>query len=116
MSPRSSARSRRSIDSCTRSTRPCRRCGMATSSSAPAETYEPAEIARRVQRDLERNFLRFRNGIKLRLGVDRPGLGLAPKDTIWTHDKMQLWRYRSDQRRYRTPVLMVMSLVSRSYI
>jgi len=89
---------------------------MPASSSATLETYEPAELARRVQRDIERNFLRFRNGIKLAAGIDKPGLGLTPKDTVWKHDKMQLWRYRSDQRRYATPVLMVMSLVSRSYI
>jgi polyhydroxyalkanoate synthase len=89
---------------------------MPASSSATPETYEPAELARRVQRDLERSFLRFRNGIKYMAGIDRPGLGLTPKDTVWTRDKMQLWRYRSDQRRFATPVLMVMSLVSRSYI
>ncbi len=89
---------------------------MPTSSSATPDTYDPTEIARRVQRDMERNFLRFRNGIKLATGLDKPGLGLTPKDTIWTRDKMELWRYRSDNRRFLTPVLMVMSLVSRSYI
>jgi len=89
---------------------------MPASSSATREAYDPGELARRVQRDLERSFLRFRNGIKYMTGVDRPGLGLTPKDTVWRHDKMQLWRYRSDQRQFATPVLMVMSLVSRSYI
>ena len=78
--------------------------------------YSPGELARRLQREVERNMLRFRNGIKYAAGIDRPGLGLTPKDTVWTHDKMELWRYRSDQRQYKTPVLMVMSLVSRSYI
>ena len=53
---------------------------MPETSSAPPETYNPAEIAKRVQRDLERNFLRFRNGIKYVRGIDRPGLGLTPKD------------------------------------
>jgi polyhydroxyalkanoate synthase len=89
---------------------------MPASSSATRESYDPAELARRVQRDVERSFLRFRNGIKFMAGIDRPGLGLTPKDTVWTHDKMQLWRYRSDTRRFANPVLMVMSLVSRSYI
>src|SRR4051795_10984514 len=84
--------------------------------SATREAYSPGELARRLQREVERNVLRFRNGIKYAAGIDRPGLGLTPKDTVWKHDKMELWRYRSDQRRYRTPVLMVMSLVSRSYI
>ena len=89
---------------------------MPASSSATPETYDLGDFAKRVQRDFERNLLRFRNGMKLAAGIDRPGLGLTPKDTIWSYDKMQLWRYRSDQRRYATPVLMVMSLVSRSYI
>jgi polyhydroxyalkanoate synthase len=43
-------------------------------------------------------------------------MGLSPKDTVWTLDKAELWRYRSDQRRFGPPVLLVMSLVSRSYI
>jgi polyhydroxyalkanoate synthase len=89
---------------------------MPETSSATPDTYSPTEVARRMQRELERNFLRFRNGIKYMAGIDRPGLGLSPKDTVWSYDKMQLWRYQSDQRRYATPVLMVMSLVSRSYI
>ena len=87
-----------------------------TASGAREAAYSPSELARRLQREVERNVLRFRNGIKYAAGIDRPGLGLTPKDTVWTHDKMELWRYRSDQRRYKTPVLMVMSLVSRSYI
>src|SRR3954453_21602664 len=89
---------------------------MPQTSSDTREAYSPSEMARRLQRDVERNLLRFRNGIKYAAGVDRPGLGLTPKDTVWRHDKMELWRYRSDQRRYKTPVLLVMSLVSRSYI
>jgi len=89
---------------------------MATSQSDVREAYTPAEMAKRIQRDVERSFLRFRNGIKYAAGIDRPGLGLTPKDTVWSYDKMELWRYRSDQRRFKTPVLMVMSLVSRSYI
>jgi polyhydroxyalkanoate synthase len=87
---------------------------------ATAETtttlYSPAELAKRVRRDMERNLLRVRNGIKLASGTGKPKLGVTPKDTVWTYDKMQLWRYKSDQRRFGPPVLMVMSLVSRSYI
>src|SRR5687768_7112402 len=64
----------------------------------------------------ERNLLRVRNGIKLARGQDRPKLGVTPKDTVWRYDKMELWRYRSDERRVGPPVLLVMSLVSRSYI
>jgi polyhydroxyalkanoate synthase len=76
---------------------------MPPSSSETRELYDPAEFARRVQRDLERNFLRFRNGIKLAWGIDKPGLGLTPKDTIWSYDILQVGRTRSDLRGYRTP-------------
>src|SRR5260221_13288338 len=76
----------------------------------------PSELVGRVRRDVQRSLLRARNGIKYVAGVDRPGLALTPKDTVWSYEKLQLWRYRSDQRRYRPPILLVMSLVSKSYI
>src|SRR5437773_1599144 len=76
----------------------------------------PRELAGRIRRDVERSLLRARNGIKYVAGIDRPGLAQSPKDTVWTHEKLQIWRYRSDQRRHRPPVLLVMSLVSKSYI
>jgi polyhydroxyalkanoate synthase len=87
-----------------------------TETQTTESTYSPTEFRRRIQKDFERNLLRVRNGIKLAAGIDRPELGATPKDIPWTYDKMQLWRYRSDQRRLGPPVLMVMSLVSRSYI
>ncbi len=78
--------------------------------------YSPAEMLKRMQRDTERNLLRVRNGIKLMTGSAKPELGVSAKDTVWTYDKVQLWRYRSDQRRFHPPVLLIMSLVSKSYI
>jgi len=78
--------------------------------------YSPGELARRLQRDIERNLMRVRNGIKVVSGVDKPKLGVTPKDVVWRYDKMELWRYKSDQRTIGPPILMVMSLVSRSYI
>ena len=76
----------------------------------------PSDLVARIRRDVERSVLRARNGIKYVAGIGTPGLGLSPKDTVWTRDKVELWRYRSDARRYRPPVFLVMSLVSRSYI
>jgi polyhydroxyalkanoate synthase len=35
---------------------------------------------------------------------------------VWQRHKAQLWRYRSDAVRYRPPVLVVHSLISRSYV
>ena len=48
----------------------------------------------------------------------RTGLrwGKAPGTWFWKRDKARLWRYRSEQRRYRPPVLIVHSLVSKSYV
>ena len=43
-------------------------------------------------------------------------VGATPKDVVWRRDKAELWRYRSGPVRYGPPVLIVHSLVSRSYI
>ena len=70
----------------------------------------------RVQRDVERAVLRGRNGLRYAAGTSRPKVGQTPKDVVWRRHKAQLWRYRSDDVRYRPPVLIVHSLVSRSYV
>ncbi len=77
---------------------------------------EPAELAGRLRRDVGRNLLRARNGVKYVTGVDRPKVGRTPKEVVWRRDKAELWRYRSDAVTAGTPVLVVMSLISRSYI
>jgi poly[(R)-3-hydroxyalkanoate] polymerase subunit PhaC len=65
---------------------------------------------------LERQFLRTRNGLAYLAGANRPVMGQTPRDLIWKRDKARLWRYRSKDRRFRPPVLIVHSLVSKSYI
>ena len=77
---------------------------------------DPQELAERVRRDVGRNLLRARNGVKYVTGIDRPKVGQTPKDVVWRRDRAELWRYRSDAVTTRTPVLIVMSLISRSYI
>src|SRR4051812_29139249 len=81
----------------------------------------PQTVLDRVRRDVERNALRARNGIKLVAGVDRPGVGQTPKDVVWERGRSQLWHYRNDPEthggvRHSPPLLIVFSLVSRSYI
>ena len=76
----------------------------------------PQAVLDRVRRDVERNALRARNGIKLVAGVDRPGVGLTPKDVVWRRGRTQLWHYRNDAVRYSPPLLVVFSLISRSFI
>jgi polyhydroxyalkanoate synthase len=76
----------------------------------------PADIAQRIQRDAGRMALRARNGVKYAAGIDRPKVGLTPKDTVWKDGKVELWRYRNDRIGYRPPLLIVHSLVSKSYV
>ena len=49
-------------------------------------------------------------------GTHRPALGATPKDVVWKSGKAELWRYKGGDRRYGPPVVIVHSLVSRSYI
>jgi polyhydroxyalkanoate synthase subunit PhaC len=49
-------------------------------------------------------------------GTHRPQLGTTPKDVVWRRGRAQLWRYRGGEARYGPPVVIVHSLVSRSYI
>jgi polyhydroxyalkanoate synthase subunit PhaC len=81
-----------------------------------ANPLNPVELAARVRRDVERNVLRTRNGIKHLAGIDKVRVGQTPRDEVWAHEKVRLYRYRSEQRTASPPVLLVMSLVSKSYI
>jgi polyhydroxyalkanoate synthase len=74
------------------------------------------DVLDRVQRDVGRALRRGRNGLRYAAGTSRPKVGQTPKETVWRRHKAQLWRYRSDDVRYRPPVLIVHSLVSRSYV
>jgi polyhydroxyalkanoate synthase subunit PhaC len=76
----------------------------------------PADLLGRVNRDVERSYLRARNGLRYVRGSNRPMLGTTPKDVVWQRDKAQLWRYRGGPVRFAQPLLIVTSLVSRSYI
>ena len=54
----------------------------------------PADLLAQVNRDVERSYLRARNGLRYVRGRNRPKLGTTPKDVVWRRDKAQLWRYR----------------------
>jgi polyhydroxyalkanoate synthase len=83
---------------------------------AVPSTLNPADLLSRVNRDVERSVLRARNGVRYIRGTHRPALGTTPKDVVWKSGKAQLWRYKGGDRRYGPPVVIVHSLVSRSYI
>ena len=66
---------------------------------------------------MERNALRARNGIGLATGTRRVRVGQTPKDVVWRHGRCQLWHYHNeDGARLGPPLLIVFSLISRSYI
>jgi polyhydroxyalkanoate synthase len=81
-----------------------------------ARLLDPGEVLERVRRDMQRSALRLRNGIRIVTQADPPAVGQSPKDTVWSSDKVQLWRYRNQAVSWRPPVFLVHSLVSRSYV
>jgi polyhydroxyalkanoate synthase len=83
---------------------------------SPLSPPVPTDLLTRVNRDVERSLLRARNGLRYIRGTHRPTLGTTPKDVVWQRDKAQLWRYRGGPLRFAQPVVIVTSLVSRSYI
>jgi polyhydroxyalkanoate synthase subunit PhaC len=76
----------------------------------------PVDLVGRVNRDLERSVLRARNGLRYVRGTHRPKLGTTPRDVVWKRDKAELWRYHGGPAGFAQPLLIVTSLVSRSYI
>jgi polyhydroxyalkanoate synthase len=65
---------------------------------------------------VERQMLRARNGLGYLAGTKHPAVAQTPRTLVWRRDKARLWRYRSDVRSVRPPILIVHSLVSKSYI
>jgi polyhydroxyalkanoate synthase len=65
---------------------------------------------------IKRQLLRARNGTAYAAGLIRPDVARTPRDLVWKRETARLWRYRSEERRHRTPILLVHSLVSKSYI
>lgn len=76
----------------------------------------PTELVERVRRDVRRNALRARNGIRVVTGAGRPATALTPKDVVWERDGSVMWRFRSDRVTQGPPLLIAFSLVSKSYI
>ncbi|MEA2312745.1 MAG: poly[(R)-3-hydroxyalkanoate] polymerase subunit PhaC [Solirubrobacteraceae bacterium] len=71
-----------------------------------------------IMREMERNALRLQNGIKLALGMEFARVGPTPKRTVWSSGKVELWHYDTEPGavRYGPPILLVPSVVSRSYV
>ena len=74
------------------------------------------QLAARVGGASRRALLRARNGIGVLRGDDLADLFSTPKDVVWTREKARLLRIRSDAVSQPRPLLIVHSLISRSYI
>ncbi|HEU5268025.1 MAG TPA: alpha/beta fold hydrolase [Jatrophihabitans sp.] len=77
---------------------------------------KPDQLLTQMRRDVERNYLRARNGIRLVRGTARPRSAVTPNDVVWQRGRARLRRYRNDSIRWRPPLLIVFSIVSRYYI
>lgn len=69
-----------------------------------------------IRRDTARALLRGRNGVKYVAGIGRPRVGPTPRETIWRRGKASLFRYESDARAGRRPLVIVFSILGRSYV
>lgn len=81
-----------------------------------ARLADPTEVLDRVRRDAQRAALRARNGLRHLSGVGHVGVGLSPRQEVWSRDKVRMFRYSSDQRSLSPPILLVMSLVTKPYV
>ena len=78
---------------------------------------DPAtEVLERTRREFERASQRMRNGVRLAAGEFAPDLGQSAKEIVWNSGRAELWRYVVGEVSVRPPVLILPSLVSRSYI
>jgi polyhydroxyalkanoate synthase len=63
-----------------------------------------------------RNTRRTVNGLRLAAGLDRPGVGTTPCTVIWSSGRATLMHYTAGADAGRPPILLVPSLINRSYI
>ena len=84
--------------------------------AAPPTQLTDEEIAARVRAEVERTIQRNIKGLEF-LNARDPAVGLTPKDVIHSRGTLELYHYRPQASEvYRVPVLLIMSLVSKSYI
>ena len=77
---------------------------------------EADELVARLRRDVERSVLRTRNGLRYLAGVGKPVTSASPRDVVWAAEKVRLYRYRSEERRWDAPLLFVHSLAGKPYV
>jgi polyhydroxyalkanoate synthase subunit PhaC len=71
----------------------------------------------RVMHELDVLAARARNGLRYMAGVQLGKIAATPREPVWSRDKVVLYRYTSEDAPSRqTPILLVMSLVTRPYV
>jgi polyhydroxyalkanoate synthase len=70
----------------------------------------------RVNREAERAVKRARNGLRYAANRSPVEVGVTPRELVWQRDKARLYRYTGGDVRFAPPVMLVYSLVCRSYI
>ena len=75
----------------------------------------PTALIGDLRREVERSMLRGRNGIRYVTG-SAARVGQSPKATIWRRDSVEVWRYANPRVTQALPLLLVMSVVTRTYI
>ncbi len=84
--------------------------------AAQARGRDQDNLARQVRREIQRTIQRGVKGLQY-ITTGDPGVGLTPKETIHRQGTLKLYHYEAQSDEvYRTPVLLVMSLVSKPYI
>ncbi len=81
-----------------------------------APELDRKSLGDRVREEVERSLQRGVKGLQY-LSADAPDVGMTPKDEIYSRGTLRLFHYKPQvDEVYRVPILLVMSLVSRSYI
>jgi polyhydroxyalkanoate synthase subunit PhaC len=75
-----------------------------------------AAAAERVKRDLGVLGTSVRNGLRYLADVPLGEVAVTPRHQVWSRDKVVLYRYDTPAPTRRTPILLVMSLVTRPYV
>jgi polyhydroxyalkanoate synthase subunit PhaC len=82
----------------------------------PAAPRSPADLIAELKREAQRSILRGRNGIRYVTGSSRARVGQTPREMVWKRDKVELFRYPNAGVTQAQPLLLVMSVVTRTYI
>ncbi|PBC39495.1 hypothetical protein CJ179_36340 [Rhodococcus sp. ACS1] len=76
----------------------------------------PTNLLKRITREAERAQIRARNSLKHFGGFASGKIAASPRTAVWQRDSVVLYRYDSDRRTHGTPLILVMSLVTKPYI